>query len=135
MNILGFLGTSNKAMDALVKGGDALVFTKEERAVFDQKKAEIWLETQRVVNEQSTPTSISRRVVAMTVLGPFIFLLIGSAIISAFGVFLDFTPGKALAIAALADHWKTLAVDNFGFAVSTVVVFYYGPHMIQQIKK
>ena len=134
MNILSFLGTSNKAMDAIIKGGDALIFTEEERAKFEQKKSEIWLEVQKTVANQSTPTSISRRVVAMAVLAPFVFLIIGSALLSAVGVFIDFEPERSAEIFVLAKHWMDLATENFGFAVSSVVVFYYGPHMIEKFK-
>jgi len=75
-------------------------------------------------------TSLSRRYVAMTVLIPFVFLVLGSALFKAIGVFVEFDPPRDDAISELAKHWADLAVDNFGFAVVSVIIFYYGPHAI-----
>ena len=133
MSLLGFLKGSEKAMDAVIKGGDALMLTDEERIQYTQKATELYLDHMKVVSEQSTPTSISRRYVAMTVLVPFVLLIMGSAILHAIGVFIDFEPPKYDQILALAKHWGSLAKDNFGFAVSSVIIFYYGPHALGKL--
>jgi len=113
--------TLGKAVDAVVKGGDALMLTDEERIQYNLKAMETHLAiTEKIANE-STPTALSRRYVAFTVLAPYVFLCLGSAFLYLFGY--EVKADKWLEIARLFE-WSSLAV----------VAFYFGTHLAKGLK-
>lgn len=70
--IMGGGKTAEKAVDAVINTGDALVFTKEEQSVASQKKLDWLLKYQQATGAQS----VARRMIAcMVVLAWFIILL------------------------------------------------------------
>lgn len=113
--------TLNKAVDAVIKGGDALKLTDEERVQYnlDAMKTHLAI-TEKVANE-STPTALSRRYVAFTVLVPWVFFCLGSGIMFLFEA--DAKADKWLELAGLFE-WPSLAV----------VAFYFGTHMTKALK-
>jgi len=126
MNILSFLKgpkTVEKVLDAAIKGADALILTDEERIQYNQKSTELYLKQIELVNKESSPTSLSRRVIAWGALGCFSFLEIGSAIFYAFGA------------TDIAEHWQTLAAEDYGVIVMICVGFYFGSHVVKGFKK
>jgi hypothetical protein len=113
--------TLNKAMDAVVKGGDALILTEEEKIQYKQEAMKLHLAiTEKVANE-STPTALSRRYVAFTVLMPFAFLHIGAAFLYLFGWDLK------------GDDWLEIA-KNFEWPTFAVIGFYFGTHVVKGLK-
>lgn len=117
MGMLSFLTPkgADKALDAIVKGGDALVLTAEEKLQYTQKAMELHLQiTEKVANE-STPTAISRRIVALMVLTPFVFLSVGGAILD-------------------IPRWAE-AASPFEYPSLAVVAFYFGAHVAKNLKK
>jgi hypothetical protein len=126
MSLLGFLKapeTMDKAFDAVIKGGDALVYTKEEQAEMRKKMAEIHLKHIEVTNQENTATSIARRWLAMVITVPFVFLTMGSAILDLFGK------------SDIGDHWQELAMTDYSNLVMMVAIFYFGNHMVKSFKK
>lgn len=121
MSILSLLSpkTATKALDALVKTGDALVLTEEEKAGFRQKQMELHLEIQKQIAQESAPTAISRRVVGLMVLVPFAFLSVGGAIISGFN-------------AEAGKHWLEVST-TFEWPSLAVVAFYFGSHIAKNV--
>jgi hypothetical protein len=126
MSIFGFLKAPeamDKAFDAVIKGGDALVYTKEEQAEMRKKMAEIHLKHIEVTNQENTATSIARRWLAMVITVPFVFLTTGSAILELIGK------------TAVGDHWQELAMEDYSNLVMMVAIFYFGNHMVKSFKK
>ncbi|MCK5616525.1 hypothetical protein KAR91_82445 [Candidatus Pacearchaeota archaeon] len=124
MGILSFLKapkTLDKVTDAIISGGDKLMLTDEERLDYNIKAAEIHLKLTEKIGNESTPTSISRRVVGLTVLIPFGFLSIGGAILHAFGM------------EESGAHWL-LVSDNFQMPSLAVIGFYFGSHIAGKLK-
>jgi len=124
MSILSFLTapkTLDKATDAIVNGVDKLKLTDEERLDYQLKAAEIHLELTKQVANESTPTAISRRIFGLMFTVPFIFLIIGSAVLE------QIAP-------SVAKHWLELAsiLENPSMAVA---VFYFGGHIAKAWKK
>ena len=113
--------SAEKALDALVKTGDALMFTDEEKAHFRQKQMELHLEIQKQIAQESAPTAISRRVVGLMVLAPFAFLSIGGAIIGSF-------------YPDIGNHWLEVS-ETFEYPSLAVVGFYFGGHIAKNVKK
>jgi len=114
--------TIDKMLDAVIKGGDALVFTAEEKAEFNQKASEIYLKHMELVGKESSPTSMSRRIIAILVVSPFVFLTLGSALLD--------LAGKP----EIANHWQELAMTDYSSLVLAVVVFYFGTHVLGKLK-
>jgi hypothetical protein len=113
--------SAEKAIDALIKTGDSLVLTKEEKAEFTQKQIELHLEITKTIANESAPTAVSRRIVGLLVLVPFAFLSIGGAIIH------GFAPD-------LGAHWLEVS-ETFENPSLAVVMFYFGGHIAKGFKK
>lgn len=124
MNILKWFSSgpaaAEKVLDAGIKGIDALVFTDEERAALHKELASNWLELQKVLGEETTVRSVTRRVIAIMVVGPFVALVLGAA--AAFPFSQEY-----------AKFLLELAQSQFGWLTLGVAGFYFGPHMIQRM--
>jgi hypothetical protein len=117
MGIFNILSSKNadKALDAIVKGGDALVLTSEEKLQYQQEAMRLHLKVVETIANESSPTAISRRVVALFVLFPFTFLSIGGAVLD-------------------IPRW-TEAASPFEMPSLAVVAFYFGGHIAKSLKK
>ena len=120
-SVLSAPKTLDKVVDTLVKGGDALILTDEERIQYNIKAAELHLKLTEKIGNESAPTAISRRVVGLMVLGPFAFLSVGGALIHPVS-------------AETALHWLNVA-ENFEMPSLAVVAFYFGSHIAGKLKK
>ena len=63
--------TATKVIDAVVKTGDALVFTEEEKSVANQKTLDWVLQYMNATNAQN----VARRMIALLVVGSWVFVL------------------------------------------------------------
>jgi len=125
MSFLSFLkapATIDKALDAVIRGGDALVYTEEEKAEMRKRMAEIHLKHIEATSGENNHTSIARRWFATVITIPFIFLTVGSAIFDALGM------------EEIANHWQELAMTDYSNLVMMIAVFYLGTHSIKALK-
>jgi hypothetical protein len=126
MGFFSWLRTSEKAIntttdlvDAGVRGIDALFFTEEEKSVASQKTLDTWLETQRVLINENTAKSITRRILACMIVGSF---MLQSFI--------------AIGLYRLDKEWSQMVLDIMkaeGTLVATVAFFYFGYYGVKQI--
>lgn len=127
MSLFGKLLGSDKALDIAkegVKGSIELVddafFTDEERIVAKHNAMRNWIELQRIIGQESSPTSLSRRVIAWAVIGPCVFtFLIGVLCILV---------GREDVLIPLSQ-W--VIAMNMGWAFVTVIAFYFGAHIVK----
>ena len=112
---------ASKVMEGAVKGIDALVYTDEEKAVARQKLADQWLELQKALGEETTVRSVTRRILAVMVVGCFTVLVMGAAVAYLFDQ-------------AYAKFLLELASSQFGILVLGVAGFYFGPYMFNRGK-
>jgi len=133
-NLISAPKTVDKALDAIVKGGDALIFTEEEKAEYNQKSSELYLKHVELTNKESSPTSIARRNIALIITIPFVFLTIGSAIWMAVATFIEENDLQK-SVNDLATHWQNLAMEDYSTLVMMVAVFYFGTHVVKGLKK
>jgi hypothetical protein len=105
---------AEKVLDAGIRGLDALVFTNEEKSAARQKLSDTWLETQKVLQAETSIRSVTRRIIAFAVIFPFVALIMFAA-----GVY----PWRPEYSKFLID----LAQGQFGWLVVTVATFYFGP--------
>jgi hypothetical protein len=112
---------ASKVLDGAVKGIDALVYTEEERAVMKQKLGDQWLELQKALGEETTVRSVTRRILAVLIVVPFVFLILFAAFVYKFDT-------------EYAKFLLSLAESQFGWLVLGVAGFYFGPYMMQRGK-
>jgi len=106
-----------KVLDAGIKGVDALVFTEEEKTEAKQKLLSQWVDLQKSMGEETTVRSVSRRIIAMLLIVPFVLLIMMSAVAFPFNE-------------VYAKFLLELASGNFGFMAMGVAAFYFGPYML-----
>lgn len=114
--------TVENVADAAMKGIDSIILTEEEKVQYSQKAAELHLEITKIIATESTPTAVSRRIIAMMVLAPFVLLKFISVITYLCGEYGD------------ASYINNLSSD-FEYSVLAVVTFYFGSHIVKNFKK
>lgn len=67
--------------NASIAGIDKIIFTDEERAEMGIKRMQTWLEVQKALAEENSIRSITRRIVAVTMIGLFGLLLLSGAVL------------------------------------------------------
>ena len=72
---------ANKATDGIIGGIDKMFYTEQEKSAAKQKWFDSWLDLQKLLSTEGTPTAISRRILAFMIMGVFLFLIL-------FGVFI-----------------------------------------------
>lgn len=121
MSILDWFSSGPKAaekvLDAGISGLDKLILTDEEKKELSLKAGKQWVDLQKVLGEESTVRSVTRRVLAIMVMSSFTVLVFAAAIAY------SFDPEYAKFLVDLAD-------GKFGWLVLAVGGFYFGPHMV-----
>lgn len=122
-----------KITDAIINTGDALVYTEEEKAedrAEDMKERRaIWREFMKNTREESSIRSVTRRVIAVAVMGHWL-------------LFLDIAVGSYL--------WEFYSSDNPNYGAANAIfdladsmlwivggigAFYFGAHLIRSRSK
>lgn len=126
MGLLSWLKTSEKALNTateLVKEGakgiDALFFTEEEKSRASLEMINLWIETQKVVRDENSAKSITRRYLAVMIVAFTLGLGLGACAIY------PFLPNAA--------HFVLSIIKEYGFMTTSVVVFYFGYYAVKQI--
>ncbi len=73
-----------KAFDTIASGVDKIAFTEEERADFNKGVADAQLEFVKTTVSENSARSITRRYLAIGIVGVFLFLILSSAVAAAF---------------------------------------------------
>ena len=103
-------------VEGAIAGVDKLFFTDEEKADTKIKMQQIWLEAIKTTANESSIRSITRRILAVMIMGSFLFLILAS-----FFCF-PFLPTMAAFGLSLAKELSTLTL--------AVGVFYFGTYAI-----
>lgn len=111
-----------KVLDGAVRGLDALVYTDEEKAEMRKKLGDQWVEVNKILTEETTVRSVTRRIMAVSIVFPFVGLITAAAIAW------PFNQEYSKFLLGLAD-------GNFGFMALGVAAFYFGPYMMGYMKK
>ncbi|MCG7904407.1 MAG: hypothetical protein JAY60_18520 [Candidatus Thiodiazotropha weberae] len=114
-SVFGMPEVVEKGVDAVVRTGDALVFTDEER-----NKANLMvLEWTLKFHDASKGSNLARRLLALMVVGVFLFLILLVAALYAFGA--DITAAKLFG----------LVNNSLSTPVSVIIAFYFTSGMIR----
>lgn len=111
---------ATKATDGLIAGLDAVWFTDEEKSMAALEITRAAIRMVETTQGESTTRSITRRVLAWAIMGAFLFLLVGGALIYKFD-------------AAWAGQFL-LAAKSLTFLATPVGVFYFGYYGVKSVK-
>ena len=120
----------DKSSDGIMKGLDKVWYTKEEKAENFVKRLEIaeqmsktHIELMKATADENTTRSVTRRVVAITIIFATILFMIG--------LFFTWKLDPKWAEIGL----RIIEVFDFSWAFIAVVVYFFGNHMITRFKK
>jgi len=105
---------------------DNAFYTDQEKAVHAGELFQGWLRMQEVVANQSSPTALSRRYIAWSVVG-----LVWLAAVLCFGLVL-IGNGHETKVNEIVEVVKAL---QFGWGFVAVIVFYFGTHVLGKLTK
>ena len=110
-----------KGTDAVINAGDALVFTKEEKAhhFLDLLKA-------------YEPFKLAQRLLALTFSIPYVLVWLISAVMFLFGALI---PGEHPHILTASKDLAQMNNDTLGLPVALVLGFYFGGGAIESFRK
>jgi hypothetical protein len=114
--------TACNVVDNAVAGVDKMFYTDEEKAKAKKEMIAQYLEYVQSTLKETSIRSVTRRVVALGVIGVWLFLIL----VSVAGFFLQETSMVQFILALL---------DRMTFPVSSVIVFYFGPYMLSYLTK
>jgi len=118
-NLFGGGSTTNKIVDGVMSGADALFYTDEEKAVANQKILDFKLEWMKATQGQN----IARRLIAIGV--TLAWLLAGVVVLTA----------KALGY----DEFSKFAFEYLTSVITTpfmiIIGFYFAAHALKGIRK
>lgn len=124
--------TIDKVSDGLFHGLDKLKLTEEERLDYGVKAGELWLETQKILANENTARTLTRRYMAVAIIYIWLFMVSTSFL---YCVYELVKTGQLVGGLALF----TVVGSVMGVAVLTVIAFYYGPaalaKVVEKIKK
>jgi hypothetical protein len=111
--------TAANVINSAVSGIDKLFYTDEEKAENAQKAFGLWLKAQEILIHESSIRSITRRYLAVMIVGVFLFLILLAAGLFAFG------------ISSAKDVFQ--CAKSIANLVFMVAIFYFGYYGTQQI--
>ena len=114
--LFGNSGAADKALDAVVKTGDALFYTDEEKAVANQKILDFKIEYAKHTQNQS----VSRRIITVAVC--IMWMCVGMGTLLAKFVGLD----------AFAEYTFKFLVDVVMQPFSIIIGFYFLAHLVKK---
>ena len=107
--------SANKVLDGITKGADKLVFTDEEKADYYAQAQKIWIDMQKAAGDEASARSITRRIIAVSVIFVFLFFLVIAGMVYPW-------------MKDWSAHLSALIFDSdFSYIVGAVSVFYFGP--------
>ena len=121
------LAGKSDLLDKVATGVDALILTDEERIKYNLKKQELYLKLEEEVNKQCLPRALTRRYIALMVTIPYIVIVVIKCIIefaSAFGI-----------INAVDLSSVNVTLEALTMPFTSIIIFYYGTHVLSAIKK
>ena len=114
--------TSSKVVDGVLKAGDALVFTDEEKSQASQTRMEWYLKYLHA----TLPNNLSRRFLAFMVAGVWLVLVCLAAILAVAAPLLESTTA-AMAAKAVAK----IIADYVMIPFSGIMAFYFAAHLLR----
>jgi hypothetical protein len=112
----------DKITDAVVKSGDALFYTAEEKEENAAKRRDLYFKFLELSRDENSIKSVTRRVLAFTVIGLWALMLLMT---------LGLAIGNQM---EKAEFVLGLMSDNFWFTFA-VGSFYFGADIVRSIKK
>ena len=130
MGFFDIFRTSTKAVDTAVglvdaakDGIDKLFYTDEEKAEQGGKFYENWLKMLTLMIDTESIRSITRRYLAVSVIGVWLYLVVLGTAVFVFGGSEAEKPAEFIFRVAKSMDWQVIAI----------IGFYFGPEMISRL--
>lgn len=107
---------ADKVVDGAIAGIDKLFFTEEERAEFSKAAGGQFLKFQEIIFKENTTRSITRRILAVMVMGVFLSFLV-----------------FAVAIWGINPEWAKFTLEvssNLSTGFTAIIICYFGYYSI-----
>jgi len=114
------LASADKLINHGAAGIDKLFFTKEEKAEAAQGLFNTWVGLQNIIADESTIRSITRRRLAVMLIGLFVVLMLITAVM----IILNHSNYHIMFSLATSDILL--------YAVVSIIIFYFGPYAISK---
>lgn len=112
---------AEKVLDGTIAGIDKLFYTEEEKSDAKAKYLEMWLKLQEMLGEETSIRGMTRRILAVMVVGVYVLLSLFSVAVWKWDqAYADFV-------------WEVANAGQYGWMTLTVVVFYFGPYVIERM--
>lgn len=112
--------TIQTAVHGVIDGVDKLIWTDEERAQASQKITDTWLKAVAATASESSTRSITRRLLAVMVMGSFLLLLLSGAFL--FKVDPNWSEYLLRCAGQLSSLVMSISIFYFGYyAVNSVI--------------
>ncbi len=140
-SFLGFANTNSLATNLasdLSSGVDKIFYTAEEKADNQMKVFESWLNMVQVMKNSEVYRSVTRRLLAVGIvfnLLLMIWLCVVCELVNSFG-WVTMHTAKVDKVEFTTATWSILkiaSVFELGWVFCTIIVFYFGPQLIQQL--
>jgi len=121
------LAGKSDLLDRAAAGIDALVLTDEERVKYNLERQKLYLELEKEVNKQCLPRALTRRYIALMVTIPYIVIVVIKCLVefaSAFGI-----------ISAVDLSSVNVTLEALTMPFTSIIIFYYGTHVLSALKK
>lgn len=117
----------DKVGDGLFKGLDKLKLTEEERLDYAAEAGKQWLEVQKVLAQENTARTLTRRYIAVAVMYSWLLMVILAFALGLFeAIANDGNLGASVSL-------LTLIGSTMGTVVLTIIVFYFGPAAVNKV--
>lgn len=114
----GTSSTASKAVDGIISGADALIFTEEEKSTANQKLLDWKLQWLQLTNPQNT----ARRVIAYGVVSLWVLLILAGVISYGFKN------------TEFSSYIFKVLTDIVAIPFSIIIGFYYAAHLVRANK-
>lgn len=146
--VFGLIGSNDTASEIakdISSGVDMLIYTDEEKAQASEKAFNSWLKMIEIQKSTESYRSITRRILAVFIIVNMfimIWLCVAAELLHAISwVVYDKLLFDVITEAGLSFTnvtWSILKLANvfqLGWVFCTIIVFYFGPHLIQFFSK
>ncbi len=126
MNILNLFKSATtissiaeKTTDGIISSLDKLVFTDEEKSDVSMQTVKLYLKFNELTANENTVRSITRRILAVSIMGAYLFLIILS------GIIFKIDPDWSTRLFGCAKELSSLTI--------AIGILYFGPYQLSKL--
>ena len=131
--------TASSVAKDISNGVDMLIYTDEEKAIAQKEAFSAWLKMVELQKDSETYRSVTRRFLAVMIIFNLLLMIwicIGAEMAHVFQWFPSLSRDVGAPFTSITLSIIQIAgVFQLGWVFCTIIVFYFGPHLIQFFSK